>query len=258
MNIVQKPSPNQDGNRVKIDRIVIHWIVGNLAAADAVFSKPGNASAHYGIENSTIHQYVPENRVAYHAGNYAMNQRSVGIEHSAAPDRPASEQTYKTSAALVRAICQRHNIPIDRAHIIKHSEVVATQCCGTIDIEKIINYAKQGATQQPPMDDRAHFFDLIFNSGSGFDWGTTDSKKVSKTKITEYNAWVKSNVGRAGASDKIRDLVSATIDITKISARDFIDAVVKKYAQFDEASIRKDQKTKDKATLLDYVNKISL
>ena len=53
-------SPNYtQGRESKIDRIVIHWMVGTLAATDAVFQNTqSNTSAHYGIENYTTHQYV--------------------------------------------------------------------------------------------------------------------------------------------------------------------------------------------------------
>lgn len=169
MNITQKPSPNFDSDRKPIDRIVIHWIVGNLATADAQFTKPNGTSAHYGIEDDQVHQYVQENKVAYHAGNYPMNQRSIGIEHSAAPDRPASESTYQTSGQLVGEIAKRYNIPLDGQHILRHSEVVSTQCCGTVDVDKIINIAKQ-----QPMDDtltkKATQFDqvLIFLKSVGY------------------------------------------------------------------------------------------
>lgn len=142
MNITWIGSPNFDNARKPIDRIIIHWIVGTLASADAQFQKPKGTSAHYGIEDIVIHQYVQESDVAYHAGVYAMNQRSIGIEHSASPDRPASEQTYKTSGQLVARICKDYNIPLDRTHILKHSEVKATQCCGTVDVDKIIEIAK--------------------------------------------------------------------------------------------------------------------
>lgn len=136
-------SPNFDTNRKPIDRVVIHWMAGTLAGTDAQFQKktPGS-SAHYGIEDRNIHQYVKEENVAYHAGNYAMNQRSIGIEHSAAPDRLASEETYQTSAELVADICKRYSIPLDRTHILKHSEIKPTQCPGTIDLDKIIQLAK--------------------------------------------------------------------------------------------------------------------
>lgn len=139
------PSSNYDKSRKPITHIVIHWIVGNLASADATFKNPArNASAHYGIEDSTIFQWVNEAHTAYHAGNYAYNQKSIGIEHSAAPDRPASEATYQTSGKLIAEIAKRYSIPLDRAHIVGHKEVSATQCPGTMDIDKLISIAKGG------------------------------------------------------------------------------------------------------------------
>lgn len=137
-------SPNfSQGRGHSVDCIVVHWIVGDLAAADAVFKNQGSqASAHYGVEDGTVHQYVAEEDTAWHAGTMAMNVRSIGIEHSAAPNRPASARTIETSAKLVAAICKRHSIPCDRTHIIKHSEVVATQCPGTIPIDDIVKLAK--------------------------------------------------------------------------------------------------------------------
>lgn len=143
MTIKWVGSPNFDTNRKPIDRLVIHWMSGTLAGTDAQFQKKTpSTSAHYGIEDRNIHQYVKEENVAYQAGNYAINQRSIGIEHSAAPNRPASEETYQTSAELVADICKRYSIPLDRTHILKHSEIKATQCPGTIDLDKIIQLAK--------------------------------------------------------------------------------------------------------------------
>jgi len=143
MNIQWVPSPNFDKNRLPITHIFIHWIVGNLAAADAQFKKttPGT-SAHYGIEDDTIHQYVKDDAVAYHAGVYSWNQKSIGIEHSAAPDRLASEKTYKTSGQLIAEICTKYHIPLNREHIKGHKEVRNTQCPGTMDIDKLIRVAK--------------------------------------------------------------------------------------------------------------------
>lgn len=137
-------SPNYSSGRGgnAIDRIVIHWMVGTLASTDAVFQNTTRrTSAHYGIEDGNIHQYVTEENTAFHAGTGQMNQRSIGIEHSAAPGRNATQATIDTSAQLVADICKRRNIPCDRSHIIKHSEVIATQCCGTIPIDEIVSKA---------------------------------------------------------------------------------------------------------------------
>lgn len=147
MNIVWKGSPNYDTNRKPIDRIVIHWFgAGTLESAHQTFQKIGGTSAHYGVSDTNIWQWVKETNVAYHAGNYAMNQRSIGIEHDANPNKSLSEQSYLTSAKLLADICKRYAIPLDRTHIIKHSEVKATQCPGTIDLDKLINLAKKGGS----------------------------------------------------------------------------------------------------------------
>ena len=148
MSLTWKGSPNYTAGRQgkKIDRIVCHWIVGKLAAADAVFSKPGT-SAHYAVGNDNIHQYVIEENTAYHAGNWEMNLRSIGIEHEGGPDLPISENTYRTSAKLIAEIAQRHKIPLDRTHIIEHREVKATQCPGTLDVNKLISLAKDQGTE---------------------------------------------------------------------------------------------------------------
>lgn len=167
MTITQHPSPNFDNNRLPITTIVCHWIVGTLAMADGVFAKPNGTSAHYGVENDQVHQYVQENKVAYHAGNYPMNQRSIGIEHSAAPDRPASEATYQTSGQLIAQIAKKYGIPLDRGHILRHGEVIPTQCCGTVDVDKLISNAKSVTSSPQPMNNdsrKAGQFNLIVNA----------------------------------------------------------------------------------------------
>lgn len=143
MSLTWKGSPNYTAGRQgkKIDRIVCHWIVGKLAAADAVFSKPGT-SAHYAVGNDNIHQYVKEEDTAYHAGNWDMNLRSIGIEHEGGPTLPISEKTYETSAKLIAEIANRWNIPLDREHILEHRQIKATQCPGTLDVNKLITLAK--------------------------------------------------------------------------------------------------------------------
>lgn len=144
MNITFIGSPNFDTNRRPIKQVVIHWFgLGKLSGVDATFQKQGGTSAHYAVEDETIHQYVKEEHVAYAVGVYSRNQETISIEHSAEPGRLASEATYQTSGKLIAEIAKRHNIPLDRQHIIGHKEIKATQCPGTIDIEKLINIAKQ-------------------------------------------------------------------------------------------------------------------
>lgn len=146
MQIIWKGSPNKDGKeyREPITHVVLHWFgVGTLDGANNRFQNDTtDVSAHYGISDDTVYQWVKEEEVAWHAGNYAMNQCSIGIEHDATTTKNASDKTYQTAGQLLREICDRHNIPLDRAHILKHSEVVPTSCPGTLDVDKIIAIAK--------------------------------------------------------------------------------------------------------------------
>lgn len=143
------PNPmNCDSNRTKIDTVLIHH---NASLSDAVarstwyVSTGHGTSAHYQVTPDKIWGCVGENYVAYHAGNYPVNQRSIGIEHlnnTGAPTWTIAEETYRNSAKLIRDICERYNIPIDNQHIIGHRVVAQTQCPGGIDIDKLIAMAR--------------------------------------------------------------------------------------------------------------------
>lgn len=145
MNIVFKGSPNYSRRYgAKIDRIVIHWFgIGTLESANNRFQIPAEkSSAHYGISKGRIWQWVKEENAAWHSGKWLMNRRSVGIEHDATLDHDLSEKDYVLSGELVAQLAKFYNIPLNREHIRKHSEVKATRCPGTIDIDKIIKTAR--------------------------------------------------------------------------------------------------------------------
>jgi hypothetical protein len=150
---------NFDSSRAPIDRIVIHTMVGTWQGAAMRFDNPTEkVSAHYGVklDGGLIH-WLEEYYTAYHAGNYTMNQRSIGIEHEDGGDfngvRP--DILYASTAKLVADICTFYNIPIDRQHIIKHSEVIATGCPDALDIDRIVREANKlasGGTTAPSTD----------------------------------------------------------------------------------------------------------
>lgn len=129
-----------NGKSYKPEMVILHWIVGDLPAADAQFisNTQSRVSAHYGIGDDVIHKYVSEHDTAYHAGNFDINLKSIGIEHKGGPNIPISENTIETSVALVFDICKRWGIPADAAHIRRHRDIVATQCPGTLPVERII------------------------------------------------------------------------------------------------------------------------
>lgn len=153
MEIVFKGSPNRQPRIKPVVKILIHWFgVGTLESANTRFQNPATqASAHYGISKGRVWQWVKEQDIAYHAGVWAVNTESIGIEHDATLNgHNLSEEDYQLSGKLVAEIAKRHNIPLDRQHIIGHREVKPTQCPGTIDIDRIIAIAKaQGAPALP-------------------------------------------------------------------------------------------------------------
>jgi hypothetical protein len=112
----------------EIDRVVIHVVQGSYETALRVFQDPDHeAAAHYVVRarDGRLAQTVRELDVAYHAGNFRYNLRSVGIEHEGFVDRPEdfTDAMYRSSARLTADVCGRYGIPVDREHIVGHSEV---------------------------------------------------------------------------------------------------------------------------------------
>ena len=114
-----------------IDEIVIHITDGgsSIDGTIAWFQNPqARVSAHYVVgQDGTIVQMVKHEDIAYHA--HSANSHSIGIEHVArspaarhdAGMYPTPDQ-YCASAMLVRCLCNRFGIPMDRQHILGHAE----------------------------------------------------------------------------------------------------------------------------------------
>lgn len=121
------PSPNMtEGKSREIKYIVIHTVEGSLKGCVSWFKNPDSkVSAHYVVGfTGEVVQMVKEADIAWHAGDWKMNTESIGIEHEgyAAKDLWTSEQ-YEASATLVAYLCKKYNIPVDRKHLLAHSEV---------------------------------------------------------------------------------------------------------------------------------------
>ncbi|MYT37648.1 N-acetylmuramoyl-L-alanine amidase [Streptomyces sp. SID8356] len=112
----------------RIDRVVIHVAQQLFTPTIGIFRNPARqVSAHYVVRSGDGHvaQCVREKDIAWHAGDWDVNTRSIGIEHEGWVDRPEffTAVLYRRSALLTADICARHGIPRDRAHIIGHHEV---------------------------------------------------------------------------------------------------------------------------------------
>lgn len=136
------PHRNQGRGNHKIEKIFIHHMAGNLTVQQCgnVFKKNA-ASAHYGVNGKNIGCYVDESDTAWHCGNFAYNQRSIGIE--LANDKGASgywhvsDATIATAIKLIADICRRNGIKEINytgdlsGNLCMHCWVVSTACPGT-------------------------------------------------------------------------------------------------------------------------------
>jgi hypothetical protein len=179
-----------------IDYVIIHTVQGSYSGCISWFqNSSANVSAHYVVRSSDgeVTQMVQEEDVGWHAGNWAYNQASVGIEHEGYVDDPGTWYTdamYNGSAALTADIASRNGIPIDRNHIIGHVEV-------------------PGATHTDPGTgwDWSRYMDLV-NTYAGGGGGLTgnligvvaDTDIYNGTRLEGARVWIE-ETGEAGASD---------------------------------------------------------
>lgn len=107
--------------------IVVHVTEGGFAGTVAWLRNPAShASANFVVSRSgTIDELVAKRDIAWHAGNWAVNVHSVGIEHVGVTDSPTGFTTpeYRASAKLAAYIARTSLMPIDRDHIIGHNQV---------------------------------------------------------------------------------------------------------------------------------------
>jgi hypothetical protein len=110
-----------------VDLIVIHDTEGTFAEATRIFQDPARkVSANYIVSaRGQIAQMVLEKDIAWHAGNWDYNTRAIGIENEGYAYTPGSYTTaeYQASAHLAASICSRWGVPMDRTHVIGHSQV---------------------------------------------------------------------------------------------------------------------------------------
>ena len=140
----------------EIRYIVIHDTEGDWPTTLQLAQDPTYLAWHYTVRSADGHiaQHVKTKDVGWHAGNWDVNARSVGIEHEGFLAQGGSwytEAMYRSSAALVRYLTARFGIPVDRAHILGHDNVPG-----------ITPPNVQGMHEDPgPYWDWAHYFDLL-------------------------------------------------------------------------------------------------
>lgn len=156
MNISEHSSPNHGGRHGRvIEGVVIHVMEGSMDATASWFGSPkSSVSAHYGVSKlGAVVRYVDESLAAWHAGRVERptaelvldrpginpNEYTIGIEHEGDGTEELTDAQRAATIELVRDICTRHEIPIDRYHIVGHHEIYAPKPCpGAIDVDALV------------------------------------------------------------------------------------------------------------------------
>ena len=163
------PSPNYSSRRgAVVDKVVIHITDGSPSLSGCVerFQKAETkASPHFVVgRDGTVVQLVELDRAAWHASGW--NRESVGIEHIARtpgelkgwaklsretrrklveseadaeattdPGLMPTEAQLAASVTLVRWLCEKLGLPMDRRHVVGHYESPTTthEDCGRGD-----------------------------------------------------------------------------------------------------------------------------
>lgn len=112
---------------VPIRYIVVHATQLSYDETVARFQAPNQVSAHLVLRASDglrTEMVAPEN-IAWHAGNWDINCRSLGIEQEAFVEQPDSFTPTMLSALAqqIKEWAAKFNIPLDRAHILGHDNV---------------------------------------------------------------------------------------------------------------------------------------
>ncbi|MEU5220001.1 peptidoglycan recognition family protein [Streptomyces sp. NPDC020807] len=139
-----------------IDYIVIHDTEATWDVTLKLVQDPTYVSWQYSLRSSDGHiaQHLPLKDVGWHAGNWYVNAKSVGLEHEGfltSPDAWYTEAMYRTSARLVRHLAARYGIPLDRQHVLGHDNVPGT----------VASTIRGMHTDPGPYWDWAHYFRLL-------------------------------------------------------------------------------------------------
>ncbi|MGW2613712.1 N-acetylmuramoyl-L-alanine amidase [Streptomyces sp. NPDC001500] len=108
--------------------IVVHDTEGGWEGVLSTVQDPTYVSWNYSLRSTDGHiaQHVKAKDVAWHAGNWYVNSKSVGLEHEgflARPDAWFTESMYRASARLVTYLAAEYGVPLDRQHILGHDNV---------------------------------------------------------------------------------------------------------------------------------------
>ena len=132
--VISSPSPNFASRQGQtIQKLVLHNTDGPLAPSLARLKDPHQqVSAHYVVDrNGDIYQLVDDSSTAWHSGDKAVNQQSIGVEVVAWNTAKGLAAPQEASlVALAEFILGAYAVSL--TNVIPHRSIVATACPGWV------------------------------------------------------------------------------------------------------------------------------
>ena len=121
------------GKNIIPDKIVFHNTANVASAFNEIKwlgSKDNTSSTsfHYAVDDKGVYQAIPTTNAAYHAGNYKINNESIGIEiaKSKIENTKEKDAAIKNSTILINLLMNYYNIKIN--NVISHYDASGKYC----------------------------------------------------------------------------------------------------------------------------------
>lgn len=115
---IEEGSGGRPGTLRKIEYIVIHETANSAEGANAAaharyLSEGGDGSTswHYTVDDRQIYHHVPDNEVAWHAGDRDGNQHGVGVELCVNEDGDF-DKTFDNAAKLTAYLLKHYDLEV--------------------------------------------------------------------------------------------------------------------------------------------------
>lgn len=132
----------ESNRKSSIDTLVIHYTGndGDTAENNGNYFKNNvvETSAHYFVDDTTVVRSVADKNIAWHAGDWDINCRSIGIE-IAGSTCECKGKTLENVILLTQRLMRKYNISKDR--VIRHYDANGKICpgfwCGSATKDKL-------------------------------------------------------------------------------------------------------------------------
>lgn len=179
------------GREKDIDRIVVHYTAGNGDTAENngnYFASPNRkSSAHYFVDEDSVVQSVLDNDTAWHAGNWGMNSRSIGVEMCSRKDKDGKyyidPKTINNAQYLIKQLMKKYDIPIPG--VIRHYDVTGKHCPAPLIEQNAWDKFRAGLVENVKVEQSAEWAQASWQKAANkgvFD-GTRPLDAISRQEI---------------------------------------------------------------------------